>query len=101
IGFGVAVGGGYVGIALPVAIRETGEDNAHHEHLSGAIDQAQRLGSDTEGVKRVGGSWVSGTVELSVETEASLVLVPWDVPRFASLTAGQRSAVDDLGASAP
>ncbi|HLU31704.1 MAG TPA: cation:proton antiporter [Acidimicrobiia bacterium] len=101
IRIGVAIARGDGGIVTPFAIRETGEDNAHHEHLSGAIDQAQRLGSDTEGVKRVGGSWVSGTVELSVETEASLVLVPWDVPRFASLTAGHRSAVDDLGASSP
>lgn len=101
IEIGIAVARDDGGIVTPFAIVDTNGPASEHEALTAAIDEAQRLGSDTEGVKRVAGSHVSGTVELSLETEASLVMIPWDGPRFPLRVAGGRSDTDDLGASSP
>lgn len=89
------------GIVTPFAIVDTNGPVSEHEALTAAIEEAHQLGSDTEGVKRVAGSLVSGTVELSLETEASLVMIPWEGPRLPLQAARGRSDVDELGASSP
>lgn len=88
------------GIVTPFAIVD-GNRTTEHKALAAATEEARSLGSDAEGMKRVAGSHLSGTIELSIETEASLVLVPWTGPRLPLQLASGRTEVDELGASSP
>lgn len=101
IRIGIAVARADGGIVTPFAIQEADRPIAEHGSLAAATEEARRLGSDTEGLKRVAGSHLSGTVELSLETEASLVMVPWEGPRLPLQVVGGRSEMDELGASSP
>lgn len=88
------------GIITPFTVVGPGGADDDHPALAEAVEEAGRLGSDTEGAVRVAGSRRSGIVELCLEKEATLLLLPWNGPRL-PLDIGGPSEVDEIGARSP
>lgn len=97
----IAIARGDGGIITPFVIVPA-QDPSDQEppELAQAVDEAHKLGSDTEGTKRVAGSRLSGMVELGLETEATFLLLPWEGPRLPPERGGS-TETDAIGAASP
>ena len=72
------------GVVSPYAVPGPGEKAVARERVRAARDAASVAGLDTDGLVRVDESFVTGTLSLIDERDATLVILAWDGPRFTS-----------------
>lgn len=72
------------GLVIPYAIPGRGELEAAKELVARAEEVASTHGLDSEGRVRVDESFPDGTLDLSEEIDASMVILSWSGPRFTS-----------------
>ncbi len=88
------------GVAIPFAVAQRSDKAMAKSALAQAEAIAESSGYDSTGVLRLSDSYVDGTIDLTDETEASLVVLGWQGPR---LGADQifGSELDRIAASSP
>ena len=72
------------GLVVPYTVPGPGQKDLAQARVDEAIEAAAALGHDTDGVVRVDESFSDGTLHLIEEDSASLVILSWAGPRFAS-----------------
>jgi Kef-type K+ transport system membrane component KefB len=85
------------GVVIPFAIDEGAQRAVAEARVTQAVECATRLGMDTEGTVRIGGSFATDSLNLLEEHDGSLLVLRWEGPRFPAdfvLT----SQIDTIGA---
>jgi Kef-type K+ transport system membrane component KefB len=72
------------GLVVPYTVPGPGQKDLAQARVDEATEAAAALGHDTDGVVRVDESFSDGTLHLIEEDSASLVILSWAGPRFAS-----------------
>jgi nucleotide-binding universal stress UspA family protein len=97
---GVAITRRDDGLLTPFVVCQDSGCATLEESLEAAVQGAIDRGQDSEGITRVSRSAVEGALDLAAETKASMILLPWDGPKFAgSLFFG--NAIDEIGERSP
>jgi len=88
------------GLVVPYLVSEPGDLEQSAARIDDATEALAAQGLDADGVIRIDDSFVDGTVHLIEERAASLAVVSWSGPRFATdLLLG--NDVDDVGERCP
>ena len=72
------------GLVVPYAIPAPGQRAAAEAMVDAAVQSAEGHGLDTDGIIRIDDSFIDASLNLAEETEASLLVLAWEGPRFAS-----------------
>jgi len=88
------------GLAVPYAVAEPGGLEAATDRVDEAVAALSRHGYDADGIVRLADSFESATVHLVEERSASMLVLPWSGPSFATdYLLG--SEVDGIGRRSP
>ncbi len=79
-----AVAKGDDGLVVPYLVSDPGDLEGCAAKIAEATDALSSSGLDVDGIVRVDGSFESGTIHLVEERKASMVMLSWAGPRFAS-----------------
>ena len=82
VGLAGAIASSDDGVVVPFAVAEVGNKAAATASMERAVEAAEKAGLDSEGQVRVGDSLASEALSLIEESDASLVILRWQGPRF-------------------
>ena len=72
------------GLVVPYAVPAPGNRASAQAIVDAAVRAAEAHGLDTDGVVRIDDSFADATINLAEETDASMVVLAWQGPKFAS-----------------
>jgi hypothetical protein len=88
------------GLVVPYLVVEAGAFDASTARMASSVDALAGQGYDADGIVRLAESFESGTVHLAEERHASMLMLSWSGPRFASdYLLG--SSIDGIGRRSP
>lgn len=88
------------GLVVPYAVPGPGERDAADQIVADAVSSAAEHGLDADAVVRIDDSFIDATLHLAEQTDASLLLLAWEGPRFANdYVFG--SDIDRVGSASP